>query len=104
MSSAKNALSIVGCPGGGTAFFGPDAALAAARRGKLTPTSVLAPCARTALLWGGTLVHAGEPVSSGRRQIFVASFTPVEKKPEQHRRPALGSGGDDDMAVALDVG
>ena len=37
---------------------------------------VLVPPAGTALLWGGTLVHAGAEVTEGRRLVFVASFTP----------------------------
>ena len=75
------ALSTAGADfeGGGTAFFPPDTELAAARRGKATPISTLRPPAGTALLWSGTLVHAGAEVTVGRRLVFVASFTPVDR-------------------------
>lgn len=62
--------------GGGTSFY-PAAELPAARRGKVTPSSVLRPAAGTALLWSGTLIHAGAEVTAGRRLLLVASFTPV---------------------------
>ena len=62
--------------GGGTAFFAPDAELPLARRGKIEPIALLKPEACTALLWSGTLVHAGAEVLAGRRLVFVASFTP----------------------------
>ena len=62
--------------GGGTAFYAPDAEPGPAIRGKLTPVIVLRPPSGTALLWGGTLLHAGAEVTAGQRLIFVASFTP----------------------------
>ena len=61
--------------GGGTAFFAPDASLPAARRGTIAPIALLRPAAGTALLWGGSLLHAGAAVTTGRRLVFVASFT-----------------------------
>ena len=44
--------------------------------GEVAPVAVLRPPAGTALLWGGTLLHAGAEVTEGRRLVFVASFTP----------------------------
>ena len=67
---------------GGTAFYAPDAQLADAVRGRAKPTAVLRPPAGTALLWGGTLIHAGAEVSAGRRLVFVASFSPRSPQDE----------------------
>ena len=64
--------------GGGTSFWHPDVDWAAARKGTTPPAALLAPEKGTALLWGGTFVHAGAEVTSGRRVVFVASFTPKE--------------------------
>ena len=64
--------------GGGTAFWPPGASLPAAKKGTQPPVAVLRPPAGTALLWSGTLVHAGAELTRGRRLVFVASFTPVE--------------------------
>ena len=63
--------------GGGTAFFAPDVELPTARRGAVAPAALLTPDAGTALLWSGTLLHAGAEVTAGRRVVFVASFTPI---------------------------
>ena len=63
--------------GGGTSFWPPEAQLPEARSGKVPPAAMLRPDAGTALLWGGTFIHAGAEVTSGRRVVFVASFTPV---------------------------
>lgn len=63
--------------GGGTAFFPADTEPSDALRCKVAPTAVLRPAAGTALLWSGTLVHAGAQVTVGRRLVFVASFTPI---------------------------
>lgn len=64
--------------GGGTAFYAPDAQLGDARRGKISPIALLRPEAGHAMLWNGTLLHAGAEVTSGRRLVFVASFTPCD--------------------------
>lgn len=64
--------------GGGTAFYAPGVRPADAIRGAATPTTVLRPRAGTALLWGGTLTHAGAEVVAGRRLVFVASFSPID--------------------------
>ena len=39
------------------------------------PTHVLKPALGTALLFGGDVTHAGMPVESGLRSVFVASFS-----------------------------
>ena len=38
------------------------------------PSLVMRPPAGSALLWRGHLTHAGLPVTSGERHVFVASF------------------------------
>ena len=63
--------------GGGTAFYAHDASLPSCRNMKTTPLRVIRPTAGTALMWGSSLIHAGAEVTSGRRLVFVASFTPV---------------------------
>lgn len=58
--------------GGGTAFWSQDA------RGHRVedPSLVLTPAtAGTALLFGGCVTHAGQPILSGTRVVFVASFS-----------------------------
>lgn len=40
------------------------------------PSLVFRPPAGAALIFGGTVKHAGQPVKVGRRCIFVASFSP----------------------------
>ena len=63
--------------GGGTAFWShADARPAKYDLGP--PTMVLRPPAGAALLWGGNVTHAGLPVQSGQRCVFVASFSPKE--------------------------
>ena len=78
--------------GGGTAFWSAadssipidvlappsnanDPGAADAPRDTCAPTLVLTPPAGTALLFGGDLTHAGQPVTSGQRAVFVASFS-----------------------------
>jgi len=39
------------------------------------PSVVLTPPAGSALLFGGDLQHAGQPVTAGQRAVFVASFS-----------------------------
>jgi hypothetical protein len=39
------------------------------------PTFIARPPAGTALVFGGKLTHAGHPVASGERVVFVASFS-----------------------------
>ena len=71
--------------GGGTSFFAADAQLGSVRRGRCAPAAILRPLPGTALLWGGTQLHAGAEVTSGRRVVFVASFTPVPRPDCQSR-------------------
>ena len=39
------------------------------------PTAVLTPKPGTALVFGGDVTHAGMPVKTGTRSVFVASFS-----------------------------
>lgn len=55
--------------GGGTGFW------AAAAEQDEAPSLVLRPEPGSALVFGGQLKHAGVPVQSGTRVVFVASFT-----------------------------
>ena len=59
--------------GGGTAFWSPDCL----KPPKVEPPglSVIA-AAGSALIFSGQLMHAGLPVGSGERAVFVASFSP----------------------------
>lgn len=71
--------------GGGTAFWAapplPEGRRAPELRGAVRdvdgtePTLLLAPPAGTALLFGGDVTHAGQPVTAGQRAVFVASFS-----------------------------
>mmetsp|Transcript_17138 Transcript_17138/g.28708 ORF Transcript_17138/g.28708 Transcript_17138/m.28708 type:complete len:127 (+) Transcript_17138:480-860(+) len=70
--------------GGGTAFWAKshhrphvDGQLApdGADRSWLPPHHVLKLTAGTAILFGGNVTHAGLPVTSGTRHVFVVSFT-----------------------------
>jgi len=58
---------------GGTAFWSEEARGMARESGP--PSLVLRPAAGTALLFVGSVTHAGLPVSSGTRHVFVASFS-----------------------------
>lgn len=57
--------------GGGTSFWSQDS------RGHRVeePSICLKPPGGTAMLFGGCVTHAGVPVESGKRVVFVASFT-----------------------------
>ena len=67
--------------GGGTAFWSikdagsPGALLNYTERNPV-PTMTLKPTEGTALLFSGTVIHAGSPVVSGERSVLVASFSP----------------------------
>eukprot|EP00966_Prymnesium_polylepis_P237325 5488874-Prymnesium_polylepis.1 len=54
--------------GGGTGFWSEELS----RRGE--PSLVLRPEPGTALFWTGQITHAGLPVLSGTRHVFVCSF------------------------------
>lgn len=47
----------------------------------VAPTLVLRHAAGTALLFGGDVTHSGQPVTSGQRAVFVASFSRVCHRP-----------------------
>lgn len=63
------------------------------------PTTVLKPPLGTALLFGGDLTHAGMPVETGVRSVFVMSFstrTPVSREDRVHGlQPAPSSSWSD---------
>ena len=61
--------------GGGTAFWSEETIGAdpTAANG-VAPSLVLKPPAGSGLFWRGHLTHAGLPVTSGTRHVFVAGF------------------------------
>jgi hypothetical protein len=66
--------------GGGTAFWSLQAASdPVTGRGAFVSecTMALCPPAGSALVFGGTVTHAGQPVLDGKRCVFVASFSPA---------------------------
>jgi len=56
--------------GGGTGFWPPEGR----QRADGAPSMVLAPPAGTAMLYSGSVLHAGMPVTQGTRVVLVASF------------------------------
>jgi hypothetical protein len=60
-----------GYVGGGTGFWSGDAG----DQRSEPPSVVLRPSPGSALLYGGSVLHAGMPVLSGCRVIFLASFS-----------------------------
>mmetsp|Transcript_33240 Transcript_33240/g.50170 ORF Transcript_33240/g.50170 Transcript_33240/m.50170 type:complete len:175 (-) Transcript_33240:296-820(-) len=75
-AQALTILLPLSCPekefaGGGTSFWSQDS------RGHRVeaPSAILKPLAGTAMLFGGCVTHAGLPVESGTRVVFVASFS-----------------------------
>ncbi|KOO36090.1 hypothetical protein Ctob_010989 [Chrysochromulina tobinii] len=58
--------------GGGTAFWSERAERVGGLGGE--PSLMLRPEPGTAILWTGQITHAGLPVISGRRHVFVCSF------------------------------
>jgi hypothetical protein len=79
--------------GGGTAFWTDEAT--GPRPDE--PTFVLRPPAGTAMLFGGAVMHAGQTVLSGKRCVFVASFSPHDAPGDwglrlAERAPAFESG------------
>ena len=71
--------------GGGTAFWSLKAACdPATGRGAFVsePTMVLCPPAGSALVFGGTVTHAGQSVLGGKRCVLVASFSPARGRVE----------------------
>ena len=92
--------------GGGTAFW-PESHLGAdddkaydenCRSNWLPHTHKLSPPAGTAIIFGGDVTHAGLPVTSGTRHLFVMSFTlrpraPRAAKPTQTDDPDFAPEG-----------
>ena len=50
------------------------------------PVLLVAPPAGSAIVFGGELTHAGQPVASGKRCILVASFSPAGAPYTPYRR------------------
>ena len=76
----KQALTVLvplsdGYEGGGTGFWTREQTGVPHE-----PTFVLRPSTGTALVWGGQVKHAGMPVISGERWVFVASFSPASER------------------------
>ncbi|GFH51515.1 hypothetical protein CTEN210_07991 [Chaetoceros tenuissimus] len=61
--------------GGGTAFWPQDS------RGHRVedPSLIIAPNAGTVMIFRGDVTHSGLQINHGRRQVFVASFSPSKK-------------------------
>lgn len=63
--------------GGGTAFWSlHDAGHKGTKAESKPPTFLIAPPAGTALVFGGQVTHAAQPLLSGERIVAVASFSP----------------------------
>ena len=61
----------------------------------LPPTLALAPPAGTAIIFGGDVTHAGLPVISGTRHLFVMSFSLVRNRPGAFERQPTPSPPED---------
>ena len=62
--------------GGGTAFFLPsDESHDADRLAYVKPSFILTPPQGSVIIFGGAVNHAGCPVLSGERGVFVASMS-----------------------------
>ena len=77
--------------GGGTAFWSEEARGAAREAGP--PSLMLRPAAGTALLFVGSVTHAGLPVTSGTRHVYVASFS-SHRGYKPHARGVVQQGED----------
>ena len=64
--------------GGGTAFWTADDC-SGNDPGHNAPFISLKPQAGTGILFGGSVVHAGQPITAGERCVLVASFSPVDE-------------------------
>jgi hypothetical protein len=64
--------------GGGTAFW-TAADCSGDNPGHNAPFISLIPQAGTAILFGGSVVHAGQTITAGERCVLVASFSPVDE-------------------------
>ena len=70
-----------GFVGGGTGFWPPEHEMVQGARGEQTPSTVFRPVcdAGTAMLFGGSVWHAGIAVEAGWRVCLVASFSPLDE-------------------------
>ena len=60
---------------GGTGFWGPEQEAPRYGEPSTAPSVVMRPAPGSALLYGGSITHAGMPVMMGCRVIFLASFS-----------------------------
>jgi len=61
--------------GGGTAFWKGNRDVDENLTPDKPPTTIIAPLSGSALLFGGDVTHAGMPVETGTRTVFVCSFS-----------------------------
>lgn len=64
--------------GGGTSFWKANDC-SGIDVGSHAPSFVLKPHPGAAVLFGGSVTHAGQPVTAGERCVLVASFSPVDE-------------------------
>lgn len=69
-SAVASAIGTLAGPATVTAAFSALAVIS-------PPTCLLAPPAGTALVFGGQVTHAAQPLDTGERIVFVASFSPA---------------------------
>ena len=94
--------------GGGTAFWscGGDAASSSSSSSAGSGSSfTLKPMAGTALLFGGSVTHAGLPVTEGKRVVLVCSLSRrnVMAKEGDKQECALETDDDDDLSALLQI-
>ena len=83
-----------GFEGGGTGFWSAQDELAFGDGSPAgPPTKVIRPPLGTALIFGGDISHAGMPVQSGLRSVFVCSFTTRTDASPADRVQGLQGGG-----------
>lgn len=73
------------------------------------PTHLITPDVGTALVFGGNVTHAAQPILSGERIVFVASFSPLADYGNcdfrtQAPRVAVQECSLDDFCLALENG
>lgn len=84
-----------GFEGGGTGFWSAQDGMSAGDGEELPtgpPSKVIRPPLGTALVFGGDLAHAGMPVESGMRSVFVCSFSTRTDASREDRVAGLQGG------------
>ena len=56
----------------------------------IVSNNILKPDRGTAMLFGGCVTHAGVPVETGCRVVFVASFNPEGRTADRQQRDIYG--------------